>query len=591
MPYGFSIVADENVVSVMKKIETAMNSMAAKVDAATKSAQASMEHLESAAGKVGERLAELFALERLKHYGMELLHLTAEFEGYQNIIRYASKNSYDAGQNLEYIGSAVSRLHLPLKEATESFSEMQAGFYGTGIEGEHLRKVFEGISTASSVLHLTPYQFGNVTFALKEIGELGTLQARQMRMLAFALPGSMHIAAQAMKMNSAEFHEAMHQQAIKSSVFLPAFAEALQQHYAPGLGNAGNSLISQMNDTKNAFLKVALEMGENLRPVFTNIMHSLQGAFDSGIIKIFVENIKPIAEVLLDLAKIWITYKAGVIAADLAMKGYAVGLKLVEAVQMTVMFGTEGLDVALQGMKATMLTTGVGAFAVLIGYLASQFMDLNKQVDDALEKFSHLKALQGDADGFGAQFGRATAFFNNKGAHTSEEQAENFSEMQALQGRIAKHMGGVNDQIIQAETDLQEGKKRFVNPNSEYAKRQDAPAVEAIQQLKKLAAQDQDKILTLGSFLNQLKRAGVGPASTAIHSDNSTAVKDGSLQTMGLAGAKGGLGEAKTVVIHIGTLQRNEVGTPDGLKLAGENAIEVMLRALNNIAYGQSKTM
>lgn len=588
MAYGFSVTADENVVSVMKKVETAINSMAAKVDAGTRSATASLERMESTAGKVAERLAELFAVRELLHYGQELLHLTAEFEGYQNIIRYASKNSYDAAQNLEYIGSAVSRLHLPLKEATESFAEMQAGFFGTGIEGEHLRKVFEGISTASSVLHLTPYQFGNVTFALKEIGELGTLQARQMRMLAFALPGAMHIAAQSMKMNSAQFHEAMHQQAIKSSVFLPAFAEALKEHYSPGLGNAGNSLISQMNDTKSSFIRMALEIGENLRPVFTKIMQDMRAIFDSSLVKGFITNIKPLVETMLKLGELWVFYKVGVIGAKIAMEGYAVVLSVIETLQALSIVQMTTMEALMTSMANIPLSTIFGGVAIAIGLIVNEIISFNQEVDDAIEKFGHLQELKGGQTEQQSRFGRISNLFNNQGAHTPEEKSEALSEIIALTGDVKKHLGVTMDQQ-KASTDSL-AKLRGPEPTTFFATKSGTGFEESIEQQKKMAQQDKDMLKNLETMRKIFEKSGIKPVSGVIHSE-AGAVKEGSLSTMGLAGAKGGLGEAKTVVIHIGTLQRNEVGTPDGLKLAGENAIEVMVRALNNIAYGQSKTM
>ena len=64
------------------------------------------------------------------------------------------------------------------------------------------------------------------------------------------------------------------------------------------------------------------------------------------------------------------------------------------------------------------------------------------------------------------------------------------------------------------------------------------------------------------------------------------------INTSELGGAKGGLGEAKTINIKIETLQKIEkVNGINDLKNASEDAIGVLIRAINNLSYSQSGTM
>lgn len=69
------------------------------------------------------------------------------------------------------------------------------------------------------------------------------------------------------------------------------------------------------------------------------------------------------------------------------------------------------------------------------------------------------------------------------------------------------------------------------------------------------------------------------------------AVKDAAINTSNLSGASGGLGQAKVINIRIDTMQKIE-HLNGGKELAekGQNAIEVMVRTLNNIAYSQSSS-
>lgn len=284
-----------------------------------------MEHLQHTLIEIGSAMGLAFGLHKLVEFGTEILHTTAEFEGFNNVIKYASLNSADAEANTTYLADAIKRLHLPMKEAYEQFSELQGGMYGTGIEGQKLRDVFEGISTASATLHLNADQFSRTVYALKEVGELGELQTRQMRMLAMALPGSMSLAAESMKMNSEKFHEAMENGEIKAGDFLKKFSAKLKEHFGAGLENAGNSLIAKMNDTQTAFVQLQLEMGETLRPFYMSLMQSLidfintlKSAWDW-----LVEHkrlVKDFGGVIMLAAGAWFAYKTMMFGALLITK-------------------------------------------------------------------------------------------------------------------------------------------------------------------------------------------------------------------------------------------------------------------------------
>lgn len=67
-------------------------------------------------------------------------------------------------------------------------------------------------------------------------------------------------------------------------------------------------------------------------------------------------------------------------------------------------------------------------------------------------------------------------------------------------------------------------------------------------------------------------------------------VTQNAINTSQLAGAKGGLGEAKVINIKIDTMQKIVTSDNKDLKRRGQDAVEVMLRTVNNIAYSSSQT-
>ena len=90
---------------------------------------------------VGEAVGIAFGIHALVDFGKEIFHTTAAFEGFENRIKFASTSTEDFEKNIKYLNNTAKNLHLPKEELMNSFSEMQAGLVGTGIEGDKLRKL------------------------------------------------------------------------------------------------------------------------------------------------------------------------------------------------------------------------------------------------------------------------------------------------------------------------------------------------------------------------------------------------------------------------------------------------------------------
>ena len=177
-----------NEVTYTLSLKDLLTSKLKEAHAESDSLERGMDSLSDTIKEVGVAMGIAFGIEKIFEVGKEILNVTAEFEGYANRIKFASENTADATLNMAFLNDEVARLHLPMKEVNEQFSEMQAGLVGTGIEGAKLRTLFDGISTAAATLHLGPYQLQRTMYDLKEIGEIG-LNARIEKSLATALPG------------------------------------------------------------------------------------------------------------------------------------------------------------------------------------------------------------------------------------------------------------------------------------------------------------------------------------------------------------------------------------------------------------------
>lgn len=602
--YGFTIKVEDLTSSQMKKIEDAVKSLGGTVKNVTDESKNQFNSLAESAKEVGRVLVEAFSVYELYNFGKELLHLTAEFQGFENVIKYSSEGIVDSSRNMDYLNGAIARLHLPMKETYESFSEMQAGFYGTGIEGEKLRKVFEGIATASSVLHLNPEQFSRTTYALKEIGELGTVQMRQMRMLAFALPGAMNIAARSMGMTSAQFHEAMKKGEIKSSDFLPKFAESLSEHFTPGLGNAGKSLIAQMNDEKNSILKLMLDMGDKLTPLFSHILSTIssvvgqiKSVWDSLTANTgFVNGLKLIFDIAVKLLPIWIAYRA-VMAANAAITAifsYENGILAATMGSLTIM--TDGSTVATEGFGAAIASTGIGAFAVAIGLVIEHLISMNAELDKTIDKKYKLseskdqfKSINDQAESIKERY----KVFNQLSDEDRKKLAQDVGEfMTETRSKIPlfNQRGAALDSGAHKGYGKSTGAAAFFGANlwksvtdSTYQAGQ--KTVEASKEFNKNLNSLGGTFVAIKEIGQQMRAKGYTP-SRYKSSVELTNGKDAALNTSNLSGASGGLGQAKMIHINIGVMQQNN-GVKE-TKSEAAQAVELLIRELNNMSSSEN---
>ena len=69
-----------------------------------------------------------------------------------------------------------------------------------------------------------------------------------------------------------------------------------------------------------------------------------------------------------------------------------------------------------------------------------------------------------------------------------------------------------------------------------------------------------------------------------------SAVKDSAINTSNLGGASGGLGQAKVINIKIDTVQKNYEVEGKDLKSKGKDAVDIMLRTINNLSLSQGGT-
>lgn len=631
--YGFTMRVDDLTSTQLKNIENSIKSLGGTVNTQTSAMNESFGKLGEAAQSMGRYIVEAFSVYEIYNFGKELLNVATEFQNFTNVIKYSSNGLVDNSDNINYLNDAITRLHLPMRQAYEQFSEMQAGMVGTGIEGDKLRKVFEGVSEAATVMHLNADKFSRTTYALKEMGELGTVQARQMRMLAIALPGAMSIAAKAMGMTSEQFHKAMKGGQINSADFLPKFAEGLTKRFHGGLENAGHSLMAQINDEKNSILKLMLDMGDTLEPLFLDILHTVRSAME-GIKNAwdglngnsnFVNTLKFIFDWAVKLVPIWAVYRAGVMAWNIATSAAATiqGLFASETILSTAAimsnygalagakvevagFGaslvgtttaTEGTVVAMAGLKGALISTGIGAFVVALGLVVDKLIDMNAELDKTIDKKYQLtdtKEQFSNISGLAASIKERYAVFKSL---DKDEKSLLASDVQEFISRTQGKLPVLNKR----SADLSDSASKKTNPSigdkiigaaglggfdlSTFLSQGTQASIKTKDAAKEISTGLKGVTSNFGDIkviAQKLKKQGI-VASKGGFSGSGSAGAESAINTSNLAGASGGLGQAK--IIHIafnGPFQQNN-GVKES-KNQADAAIEKMVEIINNFS-------
>lgn len=585
--YGFDINVGGDMLQEMRKMADSINELKTKVEGGTKEIQNRFKETESTVKELGRTIAEVFAIRELFNFGKELMDITAEFEGFRNVIKYSSRDSIDAGDNLAYVESVIRRLHLPMREAYQGFAEMQAGLIGTGIEGEKVRKLFEGISTAASVLHLPAHNLEMVLYDFKEIGERG-LNMRNMRSLSGWLPGIAEIVKETFHKPFQELEKA----GISGPEFLDKLAGGLQKHFASGLPNAGNSLQAAINDTTSALTRLKLQMGEELRPLFIEIMQSIRKAFDSAPVQYFVTHIKPIAETVMTLIKLWLEYQAGIKLANIAQEAWI-------AIQSAMALAAGKTEIAIGGAKRSLegfqeglnrfntglFAMGIGAAIELLMKYQAHLKASKQAYDEMMETVTGQSGMQGQVEqqkgpiaGIRAAMADTTLMKDKNYRDDLLVRAQNLLKEQTRYQ--VESIKPVTDSLATRIKEIQSDAFGKLNPNlPDYQK--------GLKVDEQTLATSKANIQAIKELIAELRGRG---ARSPDYGGTSGAGMN-AFSTASLAGASGGLGEAKVVQIHFhAPFQENVVPSGKDLARYGNEAIQGMLRMLNNIALSQSTT-
>jgi len=190
----------------------------------------------------------------------------------------ATGSSAKARQELEYVREVSERLGLELLSTSQSYAKLVAAAKETPELGKSLQSVFEGISSATTALHLTREQTNGILLALEQMVSKGKVQTQELVLqLGQRVPGAFGLAAKALGTNTQQLNQWLEKGMIPAAEFLPRFGAALQEAYGPAAQQAAGGLNAELNRLQNAFTELKVQAGESgFIDSYTNAVKSLR---------------------------------------------------------------------------------------------------------------------------------------------------------------------------------------------------------------------------------------------------------------------------------------------------------------------------
>lgn len=223
----------------------------------------------------------------------------------------------DVSAAKEFLIDITSRYGADLLTASNAYLKFGTAAKQAGVSAKDTNDIFESFTKASSVLGLGAERTSYVFLALEQIMSKGRLSTEELRrQLGEHLPGAFGIAAQAMKVTTAELTDMLKKGEIASTDFLPKFAKQIEIAYGIDSINKVDNLAAAQGRFNNeiTLLIRQLDLAQGFKDFFN--------ALTDGV-KFISENIETIAKFtksIVYLGTAWLAWKTTMAATRILMK-------------------------------------------------------------------------------------------------------------------------------------------------------------------------------------------------------------------------------------------------------------------------------
>lgn len=229
-----------------------------------------------------------------------------EMDAISNSLSAGTQSRVLAGAEFEYVANRAQYLGLNLQRTATDYAQIVAAAKGTSLEGEATRKIFDGVTTASTALHLSAEKTSNILRALNQMMSKGTVQTEELKgQLGEALPGAYQMAAKAMGLTTAELSKQLEKGQVMASDMLPKLAAEMEKRFGKQIPEAIKSTQAEMNRLENALFKLKLTMFDS--GAFSSVAKGMTGMTEGAqTLVMWTGQAKVYWGAMIDKAKVWV---------------------------------------------------------------------------------------------------------------------------------------------------------------------------------------------------------------------------------------------------------------------------------------------
>lgn len=247
-----------------------------------KNAQNATESLgKSFKGLVGIATGAFIANE-IKQFGSGVMETTRKVEEIKNQLNFAAGSVRQGGEDFEFARAKSNELGLDMLTTAKAFARMSAAAKGTSYEGQGVRDIFESVSMASTVMHLSADETEGTMYALQQMMSKGKISAEELsRQLGNRFPGAVKDFAAAMNMTDSAFMEMMKKGQAYSADVLPKVAAYWKEKFGPAVEAAMESITAKTNLMNNALSDFQYNLGESTKGLQKIVIEGLTKFYES----------------------------------------------------------------------------------------------------------------------------------------------------------------------------------------------------------------------------------------------------------------------------------------------------------------------
>jgi len=405
--------------------------------------------------------------------------------------------------------------------------------------------------------------------------------------------------------------------------------------YANGLENMAGNTSVQISNLGDAIFQLSVKIFDDLKPQITAAITTMQSWIGTAreIWDWLMRNKTAVGEVAYWVkiaGEAYLVYRAALISIALytraamaitALFGTSIAANTVATTANTVaaVVNTRTWMGAAEAMRAEAVanpnryhryrsfgaawaSVGIGALLIGITAVVNKLIDMNEEMEQALDKKYKLTDTKQFNEQDETKYSSLREQVNVISTLSKPSQQAAFDAANELKTSYADKLPILEDRVnrlkaaaaaantvIGTHSESQgEGVhvlvKDYAESNSNKRAKINSDLAESMQVLGATLKHYQG----VEGMFGILKKNGItsGRGNMANMGGTSAATQS-ALNTSALSGARGGLGEAKVINIHIDTVQKNIGVTGKGVQDNAENAVDILIRAVNNMAYSQ----